>query len=210
MSCFCTSFTLADAYTSRCQHTLSLWRRRICPMRLATALTCVIPLLLVSLACGPSSDSAATPTSTTNQPTFLLSETSATSIVQSYLRDCVLSWDTPSPHQSSSFFEVTRGGPVPGNRGQWLDVATGARGPGWSAQYYGTARPPNRPRSQDSESWLVIGVGFKKTAEGNLEITQGRWQVYAEYAQPWPVDSASRLALEEFQKPLYSFVGCGD
>ena len=179
-------------------------------MRLTTIHISAVLILLLSLACEPSSGPTTMPTPTTNQSTFLLSEASAISIVQSYLQGCVLSWDTPSPHQSSSVLKVTRGGPVPGNRGQWLDVATGVRGPNWSASYYGTAQHPRSVVPQESESWLVIGVGFSRTAEGELEINQGRWQVYAGNVRPWPIDSASRVALKEFEKPLYSFVSCGD
>ena len=121
---------------------------------------------------------------------LLLSEDSAISILQSYLQECVLSWNVE--HESIIQHEMKRGAPVPSAQEQrwWLDLAMGATGElDWSAQYHGVT-------PEGAETWVVIGPGFRRAAR-ELAIVSGRWKVYSQRRIAYPLDAAAQLAIEE-------------
>ena len=133
---------------------------------------------------------------------LLLSEDSAISILQTYLQECVMSWnveyETYLPDIPYLRHEMERGAPVPSEQEQmwWLDLATGATGElDWSAQYH--------EATEDAEIWVVIGPGFKRAAR-ELAVVPGRWKVYSQQRIAYPLDAAARLAIEEYKKPLDS------
>ena len=152
-------------------------------------------------------------------PASLLSEESAISILQTYLQDCVLRWDTAyktrlaEREESIALAEILSFSrppppavaPTPSERVKmWLmDLAIRTNGDiVWSAKYHGVTELPNSFGRQSghmisSETWLVIGPGFKR-AGSDLETVPGRWKVYAGHRKAFYLDAPARLALQEY------------
>ena len=149
---------------------------------------------------------------------LLLSEDSAISILQTYLQDCVLRWDTVYKARLAEredsialwgeMFSWTPPPPIaptPSERVKmWLmDLAIRTNGEiVWSAKYHGVTELPNSfgRESGDmisSETWLVIGLGFKREGS-DLETVPGRWKVYAGHREAFYLDAPARLALQEY------------
>ena len=128
-------------------------------------------------------------------PALLLSEDSAISILQSYLQECVLSWDVEYV-SSPPGQEMKRAAPIPSvpQKKWWMDLATGSAGSiAWSAQFH--------DKTTGGESWVVIGVGLARSETG-LVAVPGRWQVQSGERPADPLDAPARIALREFKKPL--------
>ena len=146
-------------------------------------------VIIITTACGPPQTPISESVSSANpiQPdesrvARLLSEDSAVSILQTYLQECVLSWDVEyEPPIWKPEREMQRGAPVPSEQEQrwWMNLATGAIGGiAWSAQYHGVTELPNAFDYQgnkiSAETWVVIGPGFRR-AGSELAIVPGRW-----------------------------------
>ena len=108
-------------------------------------------------------------------------------------------WPTPTPlppdllHLPTSEQE---------KKSWFIDLATGTIGDiAWSASYHGVTEVPptsslrSGTKTKD-ETWVVIGPGLER-AESQL-ATPGRWKVYAGHRRAYHLDSAARLALEEY------------
>ena len=148
---------------------------------------------------------------------LLLSEDSAISILQTYLQDCVLRWDTVykarlAEREASialwgemSWTPPPAIAPTPSERVKmWLmDLAIRTNGEiVWSAKYHGVTELPNSfdllsGDTISSETWLVIGLGFKRDGS-DLEPVPGRWKVYAGHREAFYLDAPARLALQEY------------
>ncbi len=181
-------------------------------MRVLIAAVSVV--ILAMAACGlgtePGSESASRDgTAQGGEPPtgLLLSEDSAISIVQTFLQECVLSWNV---EHVSAYRKMQRGGPVPSDQGWWMDLASGKTGGiEWSTQHHGVTEVlfnhGIRAVPQTfAETWIVIGPGFRRVASG-LAVVPGRWQVYAGHRSPYALDAPARLALEEYKRPLDSY-----
>ena len=157
---------------------------------------------IVTMACGPlattsESDSGTSPQQTEeSDPALLLSEESAISILQTFLQECVFSWDKVYPNQIP---------PAAQEKKSWLmDLATGTTGDlAWSASYHGVTEVPNTTNlitgtNTEAETWLVIGPGLERA--GSQLVVPGRWKVYAGIKNAYYLDAPARLALEEYNK----------
>ena len=145
-----------------------------------------------------------------SRPAFLLSEESAVSIVQTYLQECVLSWNVEYepvfPDLPYLRRDMKRGAPLPSEQEQrwWMDLAIGTAGDiVWSARYYGAELDYDVRGNPvaEVETWVVIGLGFERAGSG-LVTVPGRWKVRAGYRHASPLDAPARLAIEEYKKPL--------
>ena len=184
-----------------------------------------ISLMVLALAgCEPTAPSASEPTSNddsvqSEKPRsgsgLLLSEDSAISILQTYLQDCVLRWDTVykarlADRENSialwgemySWTPPPAIAPIPSDRVKMrlMDLAIRTNGEiVWSAKYHGVTELPDSFDfdRQSSETWLVIGLGFKREGS-DLETVPGRWKVYAGHREAFYLDAPARLALQEY------------
>jgi hypothetical protein len=184
----------------------------------------VTSLMVLALAgCEPTAPSASEPTSNddsvqSEKPRsgsgLLLSEDSAISILQTYLQDCVLRWDTVYKAlladredsiavwgEGSSWIPPAVA-PIPSDRVKMrlMDLAIRTNGEiVWSAKYHGVTELPDSFDfdRQSSETWLVIGPGFKREGS-DLETVPGRWKVYAGHREAFYLDAPARLALQEY------------
>ena len=177
-------------------------------MQIFLVVMCLIAMAM--MACGPStaalkSDPSASPKQPKeSSPALLLSEDSAISILQTFLQECVLSWDVE--HESYSGKKMQRGKPVPPEQEKkwWIGLATGEiRDIAWSARHHGVTELPYPYGSLTgvAETWVAIGPGFER-AGSDLKTVPGRWKVYAGHRIAYPLDASARLALEEYKKPL--------
>ena len=180
---------------------------------------------IATMACGPSATTSESDSGTSPQqslesgPAWLLSEESAISILQTFLKDCLLSWDGAYEGQinvartndrRARDFSRRKGRVIPTatplspadyqlppsaqEKKSWLmDLATGTAGDIlWSAQYHGVTELGQT----EDETWVVIGPGLER-AESQL-ATPGRWKVYAGHRRAYYLDPPARLALEEY------------
>jgi len=131
-------------------------------------------------------------------PALLLTEDSAISILQTYLQDCVLSWDIEYVvWLRGDELKMQRGSPLPSDEEQqwWMDLASGATGDiEWSAQFQGVD-------SANRERWVVIGPGFRRSAS-EMIVVPGRWTVFPAQRVSGALDAPAQLAREEYKKPL--------
>lgn len=138
---------------------------------------------IVSVACGPTSatDNPVQPT----EPVTLLTSDTAVSILRSYLIDCKL-----GPGAKSYPDEIS---PDWWNLDNW-DM---------SARYYGMSEwgnvnAPNLRVVRELEAWVVTGPGLDRLESGDLARSPGTWMVYAGERVAVDLDSAARLAHQEF------------
>lgn len=180
-------------------------------MRVSLVAVCLVPLAMI--ACGPS----AMPTeseSSTNQrqpeesgPVLLLDEKSAISILQTFLQECLQSWDERwnGPYRTSPYNEKN---PLTRQEMKRLmslltGLSTGENGdPKWSANYHAVTEVPNSYTMAgtpiEAETWVVIGPGLERA--GGQVTTPGRWKVYAGHQEAHYLDAPARLALQEYNR----------
>ena len=188
----------------------------------------LLSIFLVSitiLACGPATTTSEPDFSTgpkphvESDPALLLSEDSAISILQTFLQECVLSWDITYRDQLSEIARGIRLARLHGNTFEapastlvrpppeheqkwWMDLATGEIGDFvWSARHHGNTELPGNLKRAVAETWVIEGPGFERRGS-NLEIRSGRWKVYAGHRVAYPLDASARVVLEEYKKPL--------
>jgi hypothetical protein len=163
---------------------------------------------IVMMGCGPSATTSESDSGTSPQqpgesdPALLLSEESAISIPQTFLQECVLSWDGAYAQQEAEQ-----------QKKSWLmDLAIGTTGDfAWSARYHGVTEVPNTANivtgtNEEAETWLVIGPGLEKA--GSQVVVPGRWKVYAGHQRAHYVDAPARLSLEEYNHVKTRFGAC--
>ncbi len=166
-------------------------------MRIFLIALCTLTIAVI--ACDPTSTPIRTPAQPAEPtPALLLTEDSAISILQSYLQECVLSWDIEYVVWfRGDELKMQRGRPLPSDQAQkwWMDLASGATGDiEWSAQFQGVT-------SAGKERWVVIGPGFRRAAS-ELIVVPGRWTVFPAQRVPGALDAPAQLASEEYKKPL--------
>ena len=162
---------------------------------------------IAMMACGPSattseSDSGTSPKQPEESgPALLLDEESAILILQTFLQECLLSWDRRRDAQ--------RDGQLPQfeqQKNSWLmDLATGTTGDfAWSASYHGVTEVPNRytplRTAVEAETWVIIGPGLERPE--SQVVVPGRWKIYAGHQRAYYVDAPARLALAEYNRPI--------
>lgn len=196
-------------------------------MQMTLVAMCLVAIAM--MACGPSamptvSESYASPEQAREpNPSLLLDEESAISILQTFLQDCVLSWDgayagqirkARADHFRARDFSRSMGTVIPTStplspadyqlppsaqeKKSWLtDLASGTTGAiVWSAQYHGVTELGRT--ETEAETWVVIGPGLER-AKSQLS-THGRWKVYAGHRRAYYLDPSARLALEEYDR----------
>ncbi len=132
-------------------------------------LVAVFLVAITTMACGPSATTSESDSGTSPQqpdesgPALLLSEESAISILQTFLQDCVLSWDRAYANQMSSQMHSAK--PTLFDRKEALRKANARR----RAELRGTVFPTSTPRptptprppdplppsEQEKKSWLI-------------------------------------------------------
>ena len=154
---------------------------------------------IVTIACGPSattseSESGASPQQPEeSDPALLLSEESAISILQAFLQECVLGWNSVYSNEIP---------PSAQEKKSWLmELATQkSRDFEWTASYHGVTEVPNTANragfNLEAETWVVIGPGLER-ADFQL-VVPGRWKVYAGQQRAFYLDAPARLAYEEY------------
>ena len=200
-------------------------------MRMILAIMFLV--VISTMACGPSAMPMESESSTNPQqpeesgPALLLSEESAISILQTFLQECVLSWDDAYKDQQTSKDTMRRqaasysrmlGTVVPTytprpldqyrlpqseqEKKSWLtDLATGTTGDTvWSASYHGVTDVPNQynPNRTAIEAETWVVIGPGLERTGDQLVSPGRWQVYAGHQRAYYLDAPARLALEEY------------
>ena len=167
---------------------------------------------IAMMACGPSTIPKESGPSTNAEypkesgPALLLSEESAISILQTFLQECLLSWDRAYANQ------MTRATRAANDSEEWdrlykkrswlMDLATGTTGDfAWSARYHGVTEVPNTTNlltgtKTEAETWVVIGPGLEKA--GSQLVVPGRWKVYAGIKNGYYLDAPARFALDEY------------
>lgn len=176
-----------------------------------------LTLLAVSLAaiamiaCSPSattseSDSGTNPKQPVeSNPALLLDEDSAILILQTFLQECLQSWDGPYRTSQYNVKNPLTEQEMKQLKNLLMDLATGENGDfPWSANYHRVTEVPNvytpLRTAVKAETWVVIGPGLERA--GSQVVIPGRWKIYAEHQRASYVDAPARLALEEYNRFL--------
>ena len=190
-------------------------------------------IAITTMACGPSATTSESDSGTSTQqpeasdPALLLSEESAISILQAYLQECVLGWDSAyegqitearAHHSRARSFSRSMGTVFPTStplspvdyqlppseqqKKSWLiDLASKTTGDiVWSASHHGIAGVPNMYSRIGTaiETETWVVIGPGLERAGSESAALGRWQVYAGHQRAYYLDAPARLALEEY------------
>ena len=155
-----------------------------------TMMGIVIFAAIAMMACGPSvmptdSESNSNPSNREQSgPVLLLDEASAISILQAYLKECVLGWEKgyEDYEKSRKAWWPTKIKPEQEKQSWLMDLATGTvGGVAWTASYHGVTEVPelyvyNRGFGPSkSETWVVIGPGFDGPDNAAVVLGDGKY-----------------------------------
>ena len=190
---------------------------------------------IAMMACGPSAIPKESEPSTNAEypkesgPALLLSEESAISILQTFLQECLPSWDRAYQGQMTrarssivraEHFARRMGTVFPTStprppdqlpqseqeKRSWLmNLATETTGDfAWSASYHGVTKLGGIT-NEEAETWVVIGPGLEKA--GSQLVVPGRWKVYAGIKNGYYLDAPARFALDEYNRFETCYLG---